>query len=59
MKKDKYFVRYYSEVYGENRIEGFLYLRSARKFADELLTEGLISSYEIVTHRNRVIEFVG
>lgn len=57
--ENKYYVRYYSEAFGENRMEGFQYLRSARRFANELLEKGLISSYEIVTHRNRVIAFVG
>ena len=59
MKTDKYFVKYYSEAFDEDKIEGFLYLKSAREFANKLLMDGLISSYEIVTHRNRVIEFVG
>ena len=57
--KDKYYVRYYSESFGEDRMEGFKYLRSARRFASELLEKGLISSYEIVTHRNRIIALVG
>lgn len=56
---DKYYVRYYSEYYGDDRMEGFKYLRTARRFANELLEKGLISSYEIVTHRNRIVEFVG